>query len=142
MILPERHAALGRRHKGTPAEEERRRHDVELQALLARQSEAADDIRRFHVAERQHHQRDVGSDALDPYALWVACARLRRSPDREHDYILVENLIVLEVVQQRRRRRSGICGQEHRGPADAARRRDRKSLQQLCEAGVTPCAVE
>ena len=57
---------------------------------------------------------------LDPVG--VGDARHVHGLDLQDDDALVQHLVVLEVVQEGRRRVGGVGGQEHRGAGDAVGR--------------------
>ncbi len=113
-ILPAWHARAGRRFERSSREKERRRHDVELPALLARDGKRLRDIGRFHVAELQHHAIEVRRQRRDLHPLVVGDARRVGGDDGEDDVALVQHLVVLEIVQERGRRELRMAGQEHR----------------------------
>ena len=54
-----RHAGMRRRLERAPRQEERRRHDVERPAVLARDGQRLRHVGRFHVAEPQRHPAEM-----------------------------------------------------------------------------------
>ena len=56
-----------------------------------------------------------------------------RGLDREDDVVFVQNLVVLEIVQERGRHEIGIAGQEHRGALDDVRRPLLEALNQILQ---------
>ena len=88
------------------AQEEGRRHDVELEALLAQQARgragcSASPCSRSVIRDPP----EVAAGRLDADPVRRADARRVRGPDRQDDVLLVQDLVVLEVVQERRRAR-------------------------------------
>src|SRR6478609_10759198 len=62
LVLPERHARMRCGPDRAAGQEERRRHDVELEALLAQKRETPWNIRRLHVAVAQLNAPERGAD--------------------------------------------------------------------------------
>src|ERR1700733_8931869 len=94
VILPARHSRMRGRFERTAGQEERRRHDVELPAELARNRQRLRHIRRLHEAEPQ---RDLGkgiAHLLQSHTFRRIDARGRRSLDGENDVLLVQHLVV------------------------------------------------
>src|SRR5271166_6733115 len=61
-ILPLGHAGVGRRLQGAPAQEERRRHDIEFETRLPHRRERARNVGLLHVAEMKRNQGEVGRE--------------------------------------------------------------------------------
>jgi hypothetical protein len=101
-VLPPRHPGMDRRPQQSARQEERSRHDVELPTELARQREGAGDVWRFHEAEPQSHPGEGLADRLDRNALGRRHPRPVGGFDGQNDVLLVQHLVVLETVQQRR----------------------------------------
>ncbi len=105
-----------------PRQEERRRHDVELEALLAQLRQGPGNVGRLHVAELHHDLGEVRPDRLHPDAVRLARARRVHRLHREDDVLLVQHLVVLQVVQECGRRDLGVAREKDRGAAHVMRR--------------------
>src|SRR5208283_2252154 len=106
----------------TAGQEERRRHDVELPAELARDRQRLRYVRRLHETETQYHPREGLAHRLDAHAVRGIDARRVRRLDGEDDVLLVQHLVMLEAVHQCGRRAQWITGEEYRGAGHADRR--------------------
>ena len=116
LVLPWRHA---RAHVGpdrAPRQEERRRHDVELPALLARDGKGLRHVGPLHEAEMQREAHELVAHRLHLHPVVDLHARNVFVDDGQDHVVLVQHLVVLEIVQQRRRREIRVGGEEHGGP--------------------------
>ncbi len=73
------------------------------------------DVLRFHEAEQQFDAREALGHLLDLVAIGARDTRLVDRADRQDDVLVVQNVIVLQIVQQRGGRGFRIAGQEDRG---------------------------
>src|ERR1043166_9945906 len=82
-VLPPRNAGVGLRAKRPPRQEERRRHDVEVQAALARQRECLGHVGRLHESKPQGHAGETWRYRRELHPVLFAHARGVGGLDRE-----------------------------------------------------------
>src|ERR1700694_2836624 len=104
VILPAWHSGMRGRLERAPRQEERRRHDVELPAELSRDRQRFRHVGRFHESEAQRDLGEGRADLFQPDPLGRIDPRRWRGFDGEDDIFLVQHLVVLEAVHQRRLR--------------------------------------
>lgn len=102
QILPNRHPDLGFGDKLAAAKEKRGFHAFELQALLAAMPQRSVDVRGFHKAEAQTDPFEPIAETFDDGAFVLGHARHITSLDGQDDNMLVQDMVVFEVVQERR----------------------------------------
>jgi len=133
VILPLRHPGLRGRLQRAPRDKERRRHDIELPAELARDHQRLGHVRRFHETETQPDGRKFVADGFHPNPVGRVDARRLRGFNRQDHIVLVKHLVVLEIMQQRRRHEIRIAGEKNRGALDDVRRTLFEALDQILQ---------
>src|SRR4029079_728306 len=92
---------MRRRFERTARQEERGGHDVEVPPLLAGDCERLWHVRTLHVAELERHPRNPRRNWRDRHALIIIDTGRVGSNDGEHDIMLMQNFVVLQIMQKR-----------------------------------------
>ena len=87
----------------------------DTQPALARAAQRLADVRCLHEAEARAHGVHVRHAALDPGARGTVVARRALDLEVQDHDLLVADVVVLEVAQQRRGHEAAMAHQEHRG---------------------------
>ena len=122
----------GRGHEGFAAEEEAGLHFVIGDAMRPAGAQGCRHVGLLHEAVAGDHRIEALAQPLDLDPLGLRHARHVHGVDLQHDHPLMQDLVVLEVVQERRRRRGGVGGQEHRRAGNAVGRAFH-ALEELAE---------
>ena len=120
--MPAGHGRFRVLHQLAPPQIERGGHDVELQPALAQLPERLRDVLRFHVAEAQLHTAEPFRNLGNHVRRLVADARHVERPDRQDNVLRMQDVIVLDVMQQGRRRIIRVRRQEDGRAGDLCRR--------------------
>lgn len=121
-VLPDRHADRRARHDLPTTEEERQLAAFEVQHVPSKLAERAVDVWCLHEPEAQGHTREPIIYLLDRRALSSVDARRVAGFDGQDDDLVVQDVVVLEIVEQCRRRRVRIARQVDRGSRCMERR--------------------
>src|SRR5215217_2191500 len=90
LVLPERHSPVGRGPDRAPRDEERRRHDVEPEPLLAQEGQPAGDVWCLHVSVGQRGLPKRVSDNRNAGTLLVRHTRSVGGSHRQDHVLLVK----------------------------------------------------
>src|SRR5450432_2867791 len=113
LVPPDRHAGI-RRYDGVPADEERHRHWIEIQAFGCVLEQAVGDVRVLGKTEACCRTIETGAEVFE-LELLVGASDWRIQHLGGQDHVLfVQYLVVLEIVQQRLRNAACVGGEENR----------------------------
>ena len=137
--------ARGDRDQRLPAEEEevcvRITPDLGSPCAARQRLQQRRDVRGLHEAVVRHDRVEAVAQVAELQPLRRRHRRDLLRRDGHQDHLLVQHLVVLEVVQQHRRRAVGVRGQEHRGAraraaaaacAMSARKRSMRQARSRC----------
>ena len=111
--------------------------------MLTRDRERLRHIRLLHVAKFERYACEVLRQRLDPHAIFFGNARRIGSDNCQHDIMLMQDFVVLQVMQKRGRRKFGVAREKHGRSRNDVRRFFLKATEQCVERNFgTPCLAD